>query len=192
MLQCVQHMLAVWQELILSHWRGKNDNARYRAPTAQSLTQEARSEFKHRGGCWSQDGLSAALLHPSCLQALNSVARPVCRKLLLVLGWAQGTGDALGTRSPSMVWHDSDHREGDQRSQVEFPRSWSRHTNTDILIQMTAPSLPGLTQVLPNSTAILQLWAWYLWVMGPKKVPAWKHSLCSLTCAEDEQKTVSN
>lgn len=165
--------------------------------TAQRLTQEAWSEFKQHGRCYSQDGLPSALFHPGCLQALNSVTRPVWWKLLLskaaqILSWLQSTGGAPSASSPSVVWRNLEHRGGDQCSQVEFPRSWSSHTNTAILLGMTAPSLPCLTQVIPNNTAILQLWACCLWVMGPKKIPAWKHLSCSLACAEDEQKTASN
>lgn len=166
---------------------------RYRASTTQNLTQEAWSEFKHDSRC--QDGLFPALFHPSCLQGPNSVMSPAWWKLLLskatlVIRWVQSTGEALSASSQSGVWHALEHREGGQYSQVEFPRSWSRHKNTAVLLRMTARSLPCLTQVLPNNTAILQLWACCLWVVGPKKVPAWKHLSCSLACAEEKKQSL--
>lgn len=65
-----------------------------------------------------------------------------------------------------MVWHVSEHREGNQCYHLACRLSWSSRTNTAVLLLVGVPGLPGVTQVLPDTTAILQLWDCYLWAKG--------------------------
>jgi len=61
-----------------------------------------------------------------------------------------------------MVWHGSEPGEGNQRSRLACLMSWSSGTNTAILLLITAPSLPALPQVPPDTAATIRLWVCYL------------------------------
>lgn len=107
----------------------------------------------------------------------------------LVPSWVQGTGEPRAKcQQPihGLAWPWA--KEGNQCSHLACPMSHTSGTNTAILLLVTAPSTPGQTQVLPDSTAVLLLWVCNSWVMGLRSF------LCGNACHAlwHVQKTASN